>query len=107
MNRISLKSIGTGIAVLVFLLVLLVVGRSLNELNRHSRDSGLLVAREAVERAVIQCYALEGVYPPNLAYLEENYGLIVNDDQYMYLYEVVGSNVHPIIDVRFLEDVTS
>ena len=107
MSRISMKSIGTSIAMLVFLLVLFLVGQSLADLNRRSRESALVVTRTAVERAVMQCYALEGAYPPNLAYLRDNYGLVLDPERYSYLYEVVGENVHPIIDVQRLEDVSS
>lgn len=30
--------------------------------------------RRAVTRASVQCYAIEGRYPPSVEYLEENYG---------------------------------
>ena len=32
----------------------------------------------AVQQSALQCYTVEGAYPPNLEYLEENYGLRVN-----------------------------
>jgi hypothetical protein len=92
---------------LIFLMVLFLVGQSLAELHRSSVASGLKVARSAVERAVMQCYALEGAYPPDLDYLQENYGLILDRGQYDYLYEIVAGNIHPVIQVQRLEDVTS
>ena len=107
MRRASMRSIGTFLAMLVFLMVLFFVGQSLAELHRNSVESGLKVARGAVERAVMQCYALEGAYPPDLAYLQENYGLILDRGQYDYLYEIVAGNIHPVIRVERLEDVTS
>ncbi len=55
--------------------------------------------KEAIERACIQCYALEGSYPPNLEYLSKHYGLIINDDKYFYYYEVFASNVMPYVEV--------
>jgi hypothetical protein len=57
------------------------------------------IAVEAIERAARQCYALEGAYPPTLEYLEENYGLMLDRDRFHYLYEVIGSNIHPIVEV--------
>lgn len=107
MSRVSMKSVGTALAMLIFLLVILLVGQSLAGLNRSSAAAGLQVARSAVERAVMQCYALEGAYPPNLAYLQDNYGLILDREQYDYLYEVVAGNIHPIVSIQRLEDVTS
>ncbi len=105
MNRNVLKMLGTGSAALLFLMILLAVWMSLARVQEQSLASGLQIARSAVERSVMHCYALEGAYPPDLDYLEQNYGLIVDRNQYSYLYEVVGENIHPIIDVQRLEDV--
>ena len=107
MNRASMKSIGTVLAMFIFLLVLVLVGQGLVKLRQSSDESGLNVARRAVERTVMQCYALEGAYPPDLAYLQENYGLILDQDQYNYLYEIVAGNIHPVMSIQRLEDVTS
>ncbi len=55
--------------------------------------------REAVLRSAAQCYAVEGAYPSSLSYLEENYGLIVNDDRYIVTYSTFGSNILPEVSV--------
>jgi competence protein ComGC len=107
MNRNMLKLIGTGIIVLIVLLVILLVWQSLANLGERSRDSGIQVARQAVERAIMQCYALEGAYPPSLDYLREHYGLVVDTVRYAYVYEVVGGNIHPVVSISHLEDVQS
>jgi hypothetical protein len=101
MRRISFKMIGTGLAVAISLLILLIAAGGLIRLGIRSREAGRTVAREAIERAVMQCYALEGAYPPNLDYLSQNYGLILDESRYVYLYEVVAGNIHPIIGVQF------
>ena len=54
---------------------------------------------EAVRRSALQCYAVEGVYPPDLAYLEENYGLQVNTGDFHVTYEAFASNLPPMIRV--------
>ena len=43
---------------------------------------------EALQRASVQCYALEGAYPPDLEYLRENYGIILDEETYFYLYDL-------------------
>jgi hypothetical protein len=101
MQRFSLKMAGTALAIVVSLLILLVAGNSLSQLGSRSREAGRQVARDAIERAVMQCYALEGAYPPDLDYLQQNYGLILDEQHYVYLYEVVAGNIHPIIGVQF------
>lgn len=99
MRFFQFKSIGTLIAIIISIAILLMVGRSLVKLGQRSQEAGLAIAESAIERAVMQCYALEGMYPPNLGYLEQNYGLIVDQDRYVYQYEIVAGNIHPIIGV--------
>ncbi|MDW7657024.1 MAG: hypothetical protein SCM11_07600 [Bacillota bacterium] len=105
MNQNTFKMTGVIIALLVSLLVLLLVWRSFGNLQTRSRESGLQTVEAAVAQTVMQCYALEGAYPPNLEYLQTHYGLILDEAHYAFVYEVVGDNIYPIIDVQFLEDV--
>ncbi len=49
----------------------------------------------ALERDIVHCYAVEGVYPPTLDYIEQNYGLTYDTDQFMIDYQVIGSNLMP------------
>ena len=46
------------------------------------------------------CYAVEGRYPESLEYLEENYGIRVDREEYLVLYEVFADNVKPRFRVR-------
>jgi len=55
---------------------------------------------EAIRKSAISCYAQEGAYPNDLAYLEENYGLILNKDKYFYYYDLFASNILPDIEVK-------
>ena len=55
--------------------------------------------KAAVERSALQCYVVEGNYPPSLAYLEENYGLQINREDFYVDYDIFASNVPPDIRV--------
>lgn len=55
--------------------------------------------RQAVLDAAVQCYAVEGVYPPDLAYLEKNYGLQINHEKFIVTYDAFASNLLPDIAV--------
>ena len=55
--------------------------------------------RAAVQRSANQCYAVEGVYPPDLEYLEEHYGLQVNHRDFYVIYDAFASNLPPTIRV--------
>ena len=52
--------------VLLFVLVLAVLLVGIGRLNAASLEEELATAEEAVRRAAVQCYAVEGSYPPNL-----------------------------------------
>ncbi len=47
----------------------------------------------------MQCAAIEGSFPTSLAYLEDNYDLRVNHDDYVVIYEVLASNTAPSVVV--------
>lgn len=55
--------------------------------------------KKAILKASVQCYALEGSYPPDLEYLEKHYGLQLDEDHFFYVYEVFASNVAPDVEV--------
>lgn len=63
------------------------------------REQGELSVRNAILNSAKQCCAIEGAYPPSLAYLEENYGLVVNRADYAITYEVFADNVMPNVVV--------
>lgn len=84
---------------LVFAAVLLLFVGGLRSVTAATESEQLKSARQAVTRAAIQCYAVEGVYPPDLAYLEQNYGLRVDRQRYIVDYRCFASNIMPDITV--------
>ncbi len=65
----------------------------------ENRENGAAAIREAVESGARQCYVVEGVYPPDLRYLEENYGLQINTADYYVAYDIYASNMPPTVKV--------
>ncbi|WP_318361188.1 hypothetical protein [uncultured Agathobaculum sp.] len=57
----------------------------------------------AIRRAAVACYAAEGVYPPTLDYLEQHYGIQVDETRYMVSYDIFASNLMPEITVLDLK----
>ena len=55
--------------------------------------------RRAVTRASVQCYAIEGRYPPSVEYLEEHYGIQIDRERYNVFYSGFASNIMPDITV--------
>ena len=60
--------------------------------------------RRAVTRASVQCYDIEGRYPPSVEYLEENYGVRIDRDRYNVFYNGFASNVMPEIVINPIEE---
>lgn len=50
---------------------------------------------QALDHAITSCYALEGMYPPDLDYMKEHYGLIYDEDQFYVDYRPIASNIRP------------
>lgn len=70
----------------------------------HSvRDTTLAKQQESLEtaltRSIMQCYAVEGTYPPSLEYLVTHYALTYDADTFLVDYEYYGSNLLPDVTV--------
>ena len=83
--------------------VLLMFTTALSNLQKGQQSEGRQQLEDAVRRSAVACYAAEGIYPPNLEYLEEHYGIQVDRDRYTVMYEIFASNMMP--DVTVLENV--
>ncbi len=84
---------------LVFLLFLILFYLGIGQTQRVADKENLQVLQQAVLRATVQCYAIEGMYPPNVAYLEKNYGVIIDAEKYIVHYEAFATNILPNIEV--------
>ena len=84
---------------LLLLLLLGALALLFSDGGRDLDESSALAIREAVQRSALQCYAVEGAYPPDLRYLEENYGLQVNQQDFYVTYDAFASNLPPTVRV--------
>jgi len=80
-------------------LVLAAFLNALGGLNAGRGEEGRERLEDAVRRAAVACYAAEGIYPPDLDYLEEHYGLQIDEAHYTVHYDVFASNLMPDITV--------
>lgn len=101
MILIKRKKNGLGLwgycCVLGVLLLFFIV--STNRMYETSSEESCRLLTKAVMETAVHCYAIEGQYPRELDYLEENYGLTYNHDKYMVHYELMGANLMPGIFV--------
>lgn len=87
-----LGAVMTALAICILLMAIFSLGRDSGESGRRQLEN-------SVRRTVMACYAQEGVYPPDVDYLKEHYGLQTNEDRYQVYYTVYGENVMPEITV--------
>ena len=87
------------LGVVLFAAVAVWVAWGVREAARVSEEEGLRLAREAIERAVVSCYPLEGVYPATYEDLKEKSGLAVDEEKYVVFYDVFASNIRPSVTV--------
>lgn len=86
---------------MVAILVLFILGISSVDDTTYEKQMESL--ETALHRSISQCYAVEGVYPPSLAYIEQHYGLTYDKDTFYVDYEPIGSNLYPEATVVFLK----
>lgn len=55
--------------------------------------------RQSIMDAAKQCCAIEGAYPLSLEYLEQNYGLTINHDDFVITYQAYANNIAPNVVV--------
>ncbi len=94
------------LGLLVFALVAVWMVRGVQEAAQVSDREGLRMAQEAVERAVVSCYSLEGVYPASYADLKAKSGLAIDEEKYIIFYDIFASNIRPSVTVieRWVEE---
>ncbi|MDO5601408.1 MAG: hypothetical protein Q4G07_01435 [Oscillospiraceae bacterium] len=85
--------------ILVFLLIFGLFYYGVSSLGDAASQQELSGAEQSIRRSAVHCYATEGFYPADLAYLEQHYGLVLNHEKYIILYEAMGDNVMPFIRV--------
>ena len=85
--------------VFVVLLALLLFFTGLDNLKNGHRREGKEQLEAAIRRSAVACYAAEGIYPPTIEYLEEHYGIQIDGEKYIVMYEIFADNLMPEITV--------
>ncbi len=79
-----------------------VVGLFMNGMGsmlERAQTEGAETLRRGITRACVQCYAIEGRYPPSVEYLKERYGIQIDEEKYNVFYSGFASNLMPDITV--------
>ncbi len=93
LNILSRISFWLPVAFFTVLLVFFLQGVKTSGETALARQEESL--RNALQRSITQCYALEGAYPPSVEYLSEHYGLTYDSEAFLVDYVYYGSNLLP------------
>ncbi len=87
------------IPVFVFAAILTIFIIGVGSVTSSSVTNSRQILSEAVERDIIHCYSIEGMYPPSVAYMEKHYGLTYDKSKYIVDYEYIGANIMPTVNI--------
>ena len=100
MRRRESKGLLAGILLPVAVLAILMCFlMGVSNLTEGQADEDKRQLEEVLRRSAVACYAAEGIYPPDLAYLEEHYGIQINEERYVVSYDALAENLMPDITV--------
>ena len=92
---------GLAISLIVFAALIFASVSLFRGVGTATSEAQIEMVRGAVRRAALTCYAVEGAYPATVEYLQRNYGLIYDEENYFVHYDSFASNILP--DIRVTE----
>lgn len=87
------------LSIAAFICVLGIFLHAVSGLSQRTLEEGTVTLQNSIQRASVQCYAIEGRYPSSVDYLVKNYGIQIDEKKYAVFYEGFASNIMPDITV--------
>lgn len=94
---------GIILSIFIFIIVAGLLYGQIKNMSDEVNQSDVDMLKDALENAVITCYAIEGSYPESLEYIEEHYGVKIDREKYFVDYENNLINMKPQISVYTLK----
>lgn len=69
------------------------------KMNHGQQAESLKQLDRSIRKATMTCYATEGIYPPTIQYLKDNYGIQIDESRFTVFYEAFAKNMMPDITV--------
>lgn len=91
------------ISIVIFAAVMVLFFLAVDATGKSSIRKQKESLENAIARDIVQCYAIEGRYPPSLEYIEEHYGLIYDKDTFFVDYMPIASNLYPDVTVIVID----
>ena len=98
-NNTKKRFIAPAVSALLFIAVLAAAWFALGNTQDRSGGEQSKFLKDALRRAAVTCYAIEGRYPPTLDYVVANYGVVINESRFLVKYSAFAENIMPSIRV--------
>ena len=73
---------GIILTIVIFAVVAGILYGQIKNMSKEVGQSDVDMLKDALENAVVTCYAIEGRYPESLEYIEEHYGVKIDREKY-------------------------
>ncbi len=83
------------ITVAIFVLIIMLFVMAVEYSGKSTIQKQQESLENAIARDIVQCYAIEGMYPPSLEYMEDHYGLTYDKDVFFVDYQPIAANLYP------------
>lgn len=94
-NKKSFFSFEILIMIFVFIILIVWCNIAFNDIRRSTSAEQLQEATETINKSIVLCYSVEGIFPPNLQYLKDNYGLTIDESRYIIYYNAYAPHIMP------------
>lgn len=102
MKKKEKRSLSGLLTPVIAVVALLAFMTALSNLTEGNNIQGREQLETALRRSAVACYAAEGMYPADLAYLQEHYGIQIDEERFTVIYDAIASNLMP--DITVLEN---
>lgn len=92
------------ISVVIFIAIMVLFFVAVDSMGKSSISKQQQSLENALSRDIVQCYAIEGRYPPSLEYLEQHYGLTYDKNTFFVDYLPIAGNLYPDVTVILIAD---
>ncbi len=94
---------GVILMIVIFVFFLAFFYSQIGDLSKEMSSSNVDAVSQAIENAVITCYAIEGSYPESIEYIEKHYGVVIDYDRFYVDYSIIAGNVKPAVAVYIVK----
>lgn len=99
----TVSQLGILAMVMLFMVFMIYFYSGITSMSDEVKTSDAKMLQNALENAVVTCYAIEGSYPESLEYIEEHYGIVIDREKYLVDYQSDMINMKPVIAVYTIE----